>query len=425
MRAMHGLLVTHKRADVGQIEELCRPEPEEQMDALQGWDGVEGCVVLQTCNRAEFYATGPGAREALAGFADERGVPEGIRRTVGERDSARHLLRLAAGLESMVVGEDEILGQLRDAYHEARDTGYVDDTLETTLEKALHVGERVRDETRINEGNASMGSAAVDLVRRELDGLAGLRVVVVGVGEMGELVAKALVERDARYEDVRVANRTFERAERLADDVGGTPVRFADLGDELPDADVVVTATDAPHLIFDGDDLDGHELVVLDMANPRDVAEEADERDGIRRYDIDDVSDVCDASLASRREAIDRIEAIIDEELEVLERQFKREKAMEMLGSMYAEAEEVRDRETRRALATLDEDLTEEQRDVIEDLTQSIVNKLMATPTEALKQAAVSEDYDTLRSASEIFSVEAPEAPDRAEDSESSSEEQA
>lgn len=406
MREIRGLLVTHKRAELSDLERLCAPSADEIRDKLVR-KGADEAYVLQTCNRAEFYISGA-SRDVLEDLADELGVREGTGRYVEHAEASRHLMRLASGLESMVVGEDEILGQVREAYHDASDDGCLEGPLDTAVLKALHVGERARSETAINEGNASMGSAAVEMARESLGSLEGVEVVVIGAGEMGELVARSLADRDVECDDILVANRTYDTASRLADEIGGEPVRFGEITGHLDETDILVTATGAPHLIFDGEDLSGHDLVVLDLANPRDVDEDAGNAEGVELVDIDDLAGVSDSSVEERKRAAREVEELIDEEMEVLEDKMKEERAMEMLSEIYTRAEEIRREETREALQKLEtgRGLSDRERDVIEDMTSSLVNQLLSTPTEALKNAAQSEDYETLRSASEIFRVE-------------------
>lgn len=414
MQEINALRVTYEWAEVGDLEKLCRPDSNKLLEKLVGSDGVNEGYVLQTCNRAEFYATGEHAREALKELEDEFSVRDGLARYSGHSESVRHLLRLACGLESMIIGEDEILGQVRDAYHEAVDAGALGDdgTLDKVVLKALHVAEKARMETRINEGNPSMGSAAVRLAEDKID-IDECTVVVIGAGDMGEAVAKSFSARG--NVELLVTNRTFGRADHLSGDIGGTPVKFSELSDTLDRADVVVTATSAPHLIFDESDLEGYELLVLDLANPRDVDSSVSELDGVTLLDIDDVSSVSSSSVEVRREAAEEVEEIIDEELGVLENQFKRERAMEMLSTIYERAEDIRERETREALQKLD-NVSSEDEDVIHDLTRSLVNKLLSTPTEALKNAAESEDYETLRSASDIFRLSEEDTTEEAEE---------
>lgn len=408
MSDINSLLVTHKWAEVNDIEDLCKPDAVELLERLSREEGVEEAFVLQTCNRAEFYVSGTNGTRALEEFADDLDISSRLVRYHGHSESIRHIMRVTCGLESMVLGEDEILGQVQDAYHTAHDNGYIDSTLEKTLMKAIHLGERVRTETSINEGNASLASAAVELARRHLGELSGIKVLVIGVGEMGKMVSKSLIDRGNEYDAILVANRTYERAANLAGEIGGRPVKFAELSRHLRDVDVVISATAAPHLIFDRSDLKGHNLLVLDMANPRDIDEGAKDLEGIDLIDIDDLSEVSNTSLENRREAAETVERMINEEIEELERQFKEEKAMEMLSRIYSRAEDLRQDETQKAIRRIQEngdDLSEYEKEVMNDLTKSLVNKLLSDPTRALKQAAISEDYETIQSASQIFSL--------------------
>ncbi|MDY6775045.1 MAG: glutamyl-tRNA reductase [Halobacteria archaeon] len=406
MSEIRSLLVTHKWAEVNELEEVCKPDIDYLLESLESKKGIREAFVLQTCNRAEFYVTGDSPREALQEIADEIEIDRELRKYKGHTESVRHLMRLACGLESMVLGEDEILGQIREAYHEASEKGHLDSTLDTAIIKSIHLGERARSETRINEGNASMGSAAVEVAKERLGDLSGITVLVIGAGDMGELVSKALASRDKEYDDILVANRTFETAAKLADDIGGEPVKFAELSRHLHDADIVVTATGAPHPIFDKSDLDGHELLVVDLANPRDVNQNADELDDVDVVDIDDLSQVSDSSLQTRREAAERVEEMISDEMEVLERKLNEKAAQEMLSRIYSYAEGLRETETQRAFERLEENgrgLSDDEKEIINDLTRSLVSQLLSDPTKSLKKAAASEDYETLQSASRIF----------------------
>ncbi|MFB6283064.1 MAG: glutamyl-tRNA reductase [Halobacteria archaeon] len=412
MKDITGLLVTHKRASIDELGRVCKKDGEEVLDELIANEKVDEAFVIQTCNRAEFYISAESVKKGrgiLHELEAELPIERNITRKISGTEAARHLMNLACGLESMVIGEDEVLGQLKDAYHQAADRGYLDGTLDKVLMKSIHIGERARNETPINEGNASMGSAAVEKARNELGGIDGLKTVVVGTGDMGENVVKSMASRQDTSPEILVANRTYGRAESLADEIDGEAIKFGEIGEELGDADMVISATSAPHLIFDRSDLEGYELLILDLANPRDVDAEAEEFDNIEIVDIDDLDQISDSSLQTRRDAADEIERMIEDEIEVLEMQLKKEKAGEILSSIYARAEELRIQESEKALEKLREkdDISHESEEIVHDLTESIVNKMLSTPTEALKNAAVSEDYETLRSASEIFRLDA------------------
>ena len=213
MEDLTGLLVTHKRASIDELGQVCRRNSEEVLEQLGDTPGVEESFVIQTCNRAEFYISAGSVKQGrriLNEIESDLPVERDITRKISGTEAARHLMNLACGLESMVIGEDEILGQMREAYHEARDRECLDGTLDKVLMKSIHLGEKVRSETKINEGNASMGSAAVEKAREEVGDLDEARTLVVGTGDMGENVVRSLLSRNSP--DITVANRTYGRA---------------------------------------------------------------------------------------------------------------------------------------------------------------------------------------------------------------------
>ena len=249
-----GVSVSHERASVDDIEFASADSQRAAVESLLAHRRVEEAYVLQTCNRAEAYVVTDGdeAGHAVLGQHFDA-VPADVRVEMGHEESLRHLLRVAAGLESIVLGEDQILGQIRDAYQDARGVGGIGPVLEDGVTKAIHVGERARTETAINEGTVSRGRAAVNLARGERD-LAEATALVVGAGEMGSLVAKALDDTVAR---VLVANRTVPHAEHLVErlDVDGGALALDGVSAAVDEADLVVTATGSPEPIFDPEDL--------------------------------------------------------------------------------------------------------------------------------------------------------------------------
>jgi len=323
-------------------------------------------------------------------------------------------MRVAAGLESIVLGEDQILGQLRDAYEEARGVGGIGTLLEDGITKAIHVGERARSETGINEGVVSLASAAVRLVGRECS-LEGETALVVGAGEMGQLAAKALAERVDR---VIVANRTVPHAEHLAEriDVDATAVALNAVEAAVKESRVIVSATGSSEQVFDvGTFADAGETSIVDIAQPRDVPAGADRLPSVTVYDLDALESVTQETRAQRQRAAEEVEQLVDEEFDHLLTQYKRKRADRVISAMYESAERVKAVELNTAIGQADFD--DDQREVLEAMADSIVSQLLAAPTKSLRDAAEEDDWDTIHTALELFDPEfGPEPPDFVKD---------
>ncbi|MDF2954729.1 glutamyl-tRNA reductase [Candidatus Alkanophaga liquidiphilum] len=423
------LLITHKRATLPEIETaffnlraLAEKETSgEDASVLQrlcryfaAFDGVEECVVLHTCNRLEIYAAGPKCKNALERLAAVTSVRQKTEIKEG-RGAAEHLLRVAAGLEAMIVGEDQILGQVRQCFEEARAAGTVGETLSVAFNRAIRTGKRARSETKINEGAISIGSAAVELAKDVLGDLHGRDILVVGAGEMGTLVAKALSEE--ALSAIYVANRTFSRAEALAAELGGYAVRFDDIEKYLEVANVVISATGAPHTVIKEEMVrkamsrrGGKKLIIIDIANPRDVEESVSLIENVELYNIDALRGVSEQNLKMRLQEVPRVEAIIKRELELLEEEYRKREAERLLKHIYRLAEEIRTQEAEKALkklCTVGNSPSQEQkyREIIEGLTHSLVYKLLANTTASLKEAAINGDGVLLEAAKKFFKL--------------------
>ena len=403
MNELSALTVSHKRASVDQISQLTERSTAAMLSRLVA-AGAREAFVLHTCNRAEYYVTGSAAAREAA--LDDVDVPADVVTRYDGSEVARHLFRVAAGLESMVVGEDEILGQVEDAQETA--IPFLDGTLGPVVERAIRVGKRVRSETRINEGNSSMGTAAAELASRQVADVEESRAIVIGAGEMGKLVASPLADRGV---DLLVTNRTYDSAKDLARRVEGTPICFEAVQSRLQYVDFVVTATDAPHPILDAATFEGADVVALDLANPPDIAPGVEDLDSVTVFDIDDIGTIVDSAMARRSEAAAEAEELVAREIDSLERDLKKREAESMLSSIYERAEQLREAEVRRAANRLESNggLTPHEREILEEMGSALVNKLLSTPTQTIKEAAVSEDYETLQAVAEVFQV--PDSP--------------
>ena len=398
-----GVRITHDRASVADLE-AATSDTTDRYEALLGREGVAEAFILQTCNRIEEYVVADdpqSARAALADFAPE--APADAVARMDHEGSLRHLLRVTAGLESQVLGEDQIMGQFRRAYAAAEEAGAIGPILEAGLLKAIHVGERARTETAINDGIVSLGRAAVTLADRAV-GLAGSTVLIVGAGETAEIVADALDE--AAIEELHVANRTEARAERLAADRAADAVvdSLADLDVHLQAADVVFSSTGSPAPLIDEETLaDAGSTMIFDLAQPRDVSPGASDHPDVTVRDLDDLEVVTADTHRDREEAATAVESIVDEEFDLLIDQYKRQRADAVIKAMYRGAEGIKRRELRTTLAKLEDDLDEEGRAIVEDLADALISQLLAIPTKSLRDAAAEDDWEAITTAIRLF----------------------
>jgi glutamyl-tRNA reductase len=414
--------VAHDEATLDEIEAASVEDRETALETLLARPTVEEAFYLQTCHRVEVYVVSSdreGAERALDAVLDTRTA--GL--FAGHVESLRHLLRVAAGLESVVIGEDQILGQLRSAAEEAQRIGALGPLLEPVVMKAIHVGERARSETAINEGAMSLGSAAVRFAGRQTT-LSGANAVVLGAGDMGKIAAKVLAEDVGR---LTILNRRPERASMITDsitcDITTEARGLTHRQDALNDADIVVSATASEEPILSEDDLGvAEDLVVVDLAQPRDVDPEADPS-GVQIYDLGDVEDVTEEVEDQRLEAAEAVSAMVAEELQNLEEHLKRARADDVIAAMYESADAAKRREVRRALHRLEShgELTATQRETVEDLADALVNQLLAAPTRSLRDAAAEDDWETIDTALRLFDPSFEEGSPFSTDEETSS----
>jgi glutamyl-tRNA reductase len=402
--------ITHKWASLNDLECARIDNVEGALKAMHAAAGVSECVIVQTCNRIEVYLNVTNEFDVstfVARFFPS--VPPELIGRYEARESLRHLMRLASGLDSMIVGEDQILGQLKEAVEMARKEDTLGPDLGLALSKAIKAGKRVRTETQINRGSVSVGSAAVNLAERVMGSLENKAILSIGAGELGTLVAVALAERELKA--MFFSNRTFRRAQTLAKRLGGTAIRFDKIDDYLCEADLVISATAAPQCILTHDQVsratqqrNGRSLVIIDIANPRDVEESVAALDNVDLHNIDDLRKITELNLKKRRSEIGKVVAIINQELNLLERLYKKDRANELIASLYQNAEELRARELEKAHNRLrNEENLSKYEQILDDLSGSIVNKLLFELTASLREAAANEDYDLMSSAHKLF----------------------
>jgi glutamyl-tRNA reductase len=410
-----GVSVSHDRATVDEIAAAGAADQPTEVATLIDREPVTEAFALQTCNRAEAYVVSDDPLAAGSAFDDfAPSVRDEAVVQMGHEESLRHLMRVAAGLESLVLGEDQILGQVRGAYEEARDAGGIGPMLESGVTKAIHVGERARNETKLNEGVVSLGSAAAEVASRE-NALSGSSVLLVGAGEMGQLAARAFDERP--IDDLIIANRTVQHAKHIVDtvstDAGAIPL--SGLSRTVDSADVVVSTTASDTPLIDCEMVEGAgETVFIDLAQPRDVAPSVATLSETSVHDLDTLETVTERTRQQRREAAEAVEAIIDSEFDRLLDQYKRNRANEVIATMYEGADAVKEAELQQAFSRLEstDGLTQEQRVIVESMADALVNKLLAAPTKSLREAAGEDDWTTIHTALQLFDPSFEGKPD-------------
>jgi glutamyl-tRNA reductase len=406
--------VNHKTAPVELRERLAIPSSRlaEATLSLVGRPGVREGMILCTCNRVEMLTCQESPAPDLLHFIHEYFSidPATLRPHVyeyREREAVRHLFRVAASLDSMVVGEPQILGQVKQSYSVARDVGAVQGNLDLLLQRAFSVAKRVRTETQIGSSSVSIASVAVELASKIFGSLEGTRVLLVGAGKMSEVAARHLIAHGAH--SIMVANRTRERAAALAADFDGETVDFDSLYDVADRADIVITSTGSEHPIFRREHGQtflhrrrNRPMFFIDIAVPRDVDPEMNRLDGIFVYNIDDLQSVATSHHADRAREAEQAEGIISREVERFDARrgaIDVAPAMQRLQHRY---EQAREAELRRMASRL-KDMTPQQREAVDTLTRGLVNKLMHPPMQAINAAAREGDAETIERIGKMF----------------------
>jgi glutamyl-tRNA reductase len=377
----------------------------EALASLRAVPHVREAMILSTCNRVELFVACDEHTPDLAGFLAARfplsaAQLRPILHQHQGQDAVRHLFRVASSLDSMVVGEPQILGQVKEAFAAARAARTVGSELERLLQSAFAAAKRVRTETAIGSSSVSIASVAVDLASQIFGSLAGRRVLLVGAGKMGELAARSLLAHGAS--SITVCNRTLARAERLAQTFHGQVLPYEQLLDRADQSDIIVTSTGAHAFVFrkaDGQRLlqrrRGRPMFFIDIAVPRDVDPEMNNVDGVFLYDIDDLQNVASSNLADRSREAALAEVLVQQEVEQFSRRTQVLDAVPALIALRDNVESMRQAELRRQAQRL-EGLTPEQREAVDSILRGFANKVMHAPLQALRSAAQQGDHDRL-----------------------------
>jgi glutamyl-tRNA reductase len=408
--------VNHKTAPIALRERIAisREDLPETTRALAAVPGVAECMIVSTCNRVEILAAVESPAVDVTSFLHRHfGLdPELLAPHLyqhRDQEAVSHLFRVAASLDSMVVGEPQILGQVKEAFAVARASGTVGGQLEHLLQSTFAVAKKVRTETEIGSNSVSIASVAVELARKIFGSLQGRTVFLVGAGKMSELAARHLVQQGAGA--ILVTNRTQERARRMAEAFAGQVIPFEELYEAASQADIVISSTGAPHPIFRREHGQAflhrrrnRPMFFIDIAVPRDVDPLMGKLEGIFVYDIDDLQQVAVAHLSERSREAAAAEALIATEVQRFQQRQLTVNVAPAIVALQRQAEEIRLAELKRAQAHLGP-LSAEQIAVVEALTRGLVNKFLHPPMQALKQAARENDATRLEALCETWSL--------------------
>jgi len=405
--------ITYRRAPIHMLEKFTFKDPESAYRSFNK-DGVKECVILQTCNRVEVFAAieDDNYGNIVESWARSTGLTNDDFKDTLEvsagKDVISHMLKLASGLDSLVIGEDQILGQVKRAFDDAKKNRHAGENLSILFDRAIRVGSKVRTSTGINKGTVSYGSMAVKLAEEHLKSLKGKTIMLIGTGDAASLVAKTLKKREIEF---LVTSRTFERAKSFSETAGGKPVEFEKALEMLNKVDALFVAATAPYYLVTFERIekamqngkDG--IVAVDLSNPRTVEEKITTLKGVKLINIDEVSALVEKNLKARIHEVKDAERIIDDELSSLEARMKRLEVEPAVDSLFKKVDSIRERELAKALHMLG-DLDENQKKVIEQLSHAIVEGVLSNPMDILRKASEDEDKELMKAAAKLFKYE-------------------
>ncbi|HOC77844.1 MAG TPA: glutamyl-tRNA reductase [Methanofastidiosum sp.] len=354
--------------------------------------GVTGCVILTTCNRTEIFASadrGESIEGIILLLKDICSDVENYLEVSTGTEVIRHIFRVVSGLESLIIGEDQILAQVKNNYFECRDECSTNSLLDIIFNQAIRVGKLVRTKTEISKGGVSVGSAAVTLAENIFGSLQGKKILIVGAGEMSCLIAKSLSSKGLK--GVYVSNRNYETARNIAETIGGQALKFDYLMDHIKVSDLVITATSAPHTIIHKQDVQEilkerkNDLVIIDIAIPKDVDDAVGQLEGVHLYNIDSLSEIAKENMELRREEAEKASIIVEDELIKIETKLKGMFIESYVADVWQKAEEIRKTELERALKMLNLN-DEKDIKILEDLTRAIISKILHKPVKELRE---------------------------------------
>ena len=403
--------VTFRNSPIHILEKFTIRDVEGAYSQFKEHSGLDECVIIQTCNRIELFGKSRNFDQekfkktwaSLVGL-DEEIFDENLE--IDENYKAfHHLLKLTSGLDSMVVGEEQILGQIKNAITTARNTKASGQHLNTLFDKAIRIGTRVRNSSGIGQGGISVGSMAVKLAEENIDELKFKKILLIGTGEVSTLVAKSLQRRGYNF---AVTSRTLERSQTFCETMGGEPVKFENVLSGFENYDVLFVATTAPYFLVTYDRITNavekrkNGMMILDLSNPRTVDERVATIGGIKLMNLDQIAEMVEKNMNARLNKVKTVENIINEEVTVLEASMKRLDAEPLVKDVFQNIDSLRKKELEKALSMLDEK-DEKKIKIIEELTKAVVESIVSTPMNNIRKASEQGKPDLLEVASKLF----------------------
>ncbi len=403
--------VTFRNAPIHILEKFTIRNLENAYEQFKHHSGLDECVIIQTCNRIELFGK---SKEqdlekikrtwaSLTGLEQDE-VNENIE-WVENQEAFHHLLKLTSGLDSMVLGEEQILGQIKNSITTAREIKASGQHLNTLFDKAIRIGTRIRNSSGIGRGGISVGSMAVKLAEENIDELKTKKILLIGTGEVSTLVAKSLQRRGYDFD---VTSRTLGRSETFCETMGGIPVKFEEVLSGFDKYDVMFVATTAPYFLVTHERITNamgkkdHGMMILDLSNPRTVDEKVATIAGVKLMNLDQIAEMVEKNMTARQNKVKTVENIINEEVSVLEASMKRLDAEPLVKDVFKNIDALRAKELQKALQMLDEK-DEDKIKIIDELTKAVVESIVSTPMNNIRKASEQGKPDVVELASKLF----------------------
>ena len=406
--------VTFRKSPIHILERFAFKDLPNAFLTFKKHSSVSECVIIQTCNRIELFAASDNhsIEKIKSTWASLTGLEENAFRDTLEvcenKDAYEHLLKLTSGLESLVVGEEQIIGQIKESISVARQAQASGKRLNKLFDRSIRIGTRIRNSTGISRGGISLGSMAVKLAEENVDDIKSKHVLLIGTGEAATMVAKSLKKRGYTF---NVTSRTLERSIGFSQTLGGKPIKFEDILSGFNNYDVIFVATTAPYFLVTFDKMKQAMknkktgTMILDLSNPRTVDEKVAVIPGIKLMNIDQIAEMVDKNMKKRKGKISAVENIISEEVPIIEATMKRLDAEPLVKDVFTNADYMRIKELQKALQMLGE--TDEKRiRIIDDLTKAVVESIVSAPMNNLRKASEQGNPELLEIAQKLFNYQ-------------------